>query len=165
VIAWQVRVPSEFYLCHNFSLLQVRSLSPWRCLRSQHHVVPSEHSFELEVLMDQGLVTKTASHHTNSSIHSKIWRPSTAADYKLNAYVETDRFVTATSASLPDQTTVLTSNASYQTQASSQYHGHSRHTSVTQGTMHHSSYSSLYGPNAGSQGRGVPTSPSDKSDR
>jgi hypothetical protein len=77
----KVRVPLEFCLCHNFSLLQVRSLSPSRCFRSRHNVVPSEHSFELEVVMDQGHVTETASHHTNRSIGSKIWRPSTAAGY------------------------------------------------------------------------------------
>jgi nucleoside phosphorylase len=53
---------------------------------------------------------------------------------------------------------------SYQTQASSQYQGHLRHMSGTQGTMQHSSFNSSHGQNAGSQRRGVLTSPSDKSD-
>jgi hypothetical protein len=51
----------------------MRSLSPSRRFRRQDNVVLSDQPLELEVVMDQGFVTETASHHTNGSIGSKIW--------------------------------------------------------------------------------------------
>lgn len=69
----KVGVPLAAYFCHDFSFLQVSSFAPSRSFRSQHRVVPSEYSFELNVFMGGYFAGKTASRPAETSVCSTIW--------------------------------------------------------------------------------------------